>query len=246
MSYEDWGLRTFPRALKGAWGRLYVAAVAGIVQRVEDAATDAVAAKYAATAPDDALPYLAHDVAVPHYADVESLGVLRDRAADPWSWHTNVGKLAGLEDIFTALGFDWAQTHVLDASTGDHWFHVGGWWSVWAIATRDPSWGIPASDAIREYVYQSLWRFKWAHGMPAYVVVVEGTGFVWDLIQAEGYTWTSFEALALTWDEVDDVTAEVIQTGRLWDALDLETGVEPTWTELEAFGKKWARMMTGT
>jgi hypothetical protein len=273
MSYESWGLRRLPRFLRGPWGTLFSAAICGVVQRTEDAARSVIEARYAATAPSDALPYLANDTRLPRFLAGDTEGELRARLADPWSFHANVGKAAGVDDVMAILGFDPAETFILDRSVADLWHHAGGYWSQFSIATRNPTgwdlradlwndlynaettwgdlsgetWDFTCDASTFEQLRAYLWEYKWAHSIPVYVSMTFGDGYTWDDLLARGDTWTEVYDSLADWDDLAgaDTSVYVIQTARLWGSLDLEGGHQDlTWDDFYGAGIRWARCMT--
>lgn len=268
MSYEDYGLRRLPQFLKGAWGTLWCTVHAGLVQRLEDAARDAVLCHYAATAPDDALPVIAHDTNLPHLVESESLGALRDRVADPWAWHLDVGKEAGVDALLATVGFDPLETYVVDRSLGESWCHESGWWSSWYVVTRNPTgwdiratsynaaaaeswdgigecWDVTAHPSVFTQLHELLWRYKWAHSVPVGVVMLFGSGEPWD----HGiWTATSWDDLAaVDYDTAGDGSTSIrtLRTAALYDndiriLNGSDTRAEVTWDQAAQEGQRWS------
>lgn len=267
MSYEDWGLRRFPKFLKGTWGTAFVTVVAGVVQRAQDAVVDAIAARFVATAPDDALPYLAADTNLPHLADSESLGALRDRLADPWTWHADVGKAAGVDAILETVGFDPAETFVIDRSLGESWCHESGWWSSWWVVTRNPTgwgvqastwnasgtstwnemaggcWDVTANPAVFTQLHELLWKYKASHSVPVAVLMLFGDGFLWDQGIWAGTTWD--DLAADSWDDAGDATTSIaMRTAALYDndirIVNGDTYAAVSWDQAATEGQRWS------
>jgi hypothetical protein len=267
MSFETWALRTFPRFMRGPWGTKFVTAVAGIVQRSEDAMREAVAARYVASAPDDALPYLAHDTRVPHFLAGDSTGELRERVGDAWSFHDKVGKEAGVDEVMEILGFFPPDTYVIDRSAGESWVHESGWWSTWWVVTANPSgwslrgesfddeeadgttwetasgcWDVTADPSTFTQLHSYLWEYKWAHGVPAAVLMLFGTGDIWDVGLADGSTYNSRGSR--TWEEVGGTATRLaLRTCPLWDRdireVNGDTYGNQTWDNASAEGQRW-------
>ncbi len=257
----------------GTWGRRFFGVFGKMLDDVTTAMVRATSARYVAFSPADALQHAVRDVDVPTFLAFDTEGELRSRVADPWTWHAKANTEPGYDDLFAILGLDPAETGILDSSNGPHWF-TETWWSCFALVSRNPlgwglrtetwdefeargltwaqwdalgeSWDYTAPASLFSQLREFMWSRKWAHAIPAYVVVSFGTGHTWDSLQASGLTWDEVEANFADWDALDDLDGIlVLQTTRFWDAMNLEDENKPlSWDALEAMGVRWERMMT--
>jgi hypothetical protein len=274
--YEEWLLSKIPDWLLGIWGDGFFGALGYVLDATWWHIHEATKIRYVDHAPSDALPYLVQDADVPVFLTFDTEGEIRARVAGAWTWHEEQGTGPGIDATLEILGFDPEATWTLDASNTPHWLHEGGFGSQWCVVAKNPigwglrtetwdelegrgltwdewealgeSWDYTAPASLFTQLYEFLWRRKWAHGVPVYVGVAFGDGYTWDELQARELTWDDVEALGLTWDEIGDVDARVVvQTARIWDALDLVGGNNNlTWDQLEALGVRWARCATST
>ena len=179
------------------------------------------------------------------FTTVDTEGSLRERIANRWGWHEEVGQHAQLLGVLEQFGFDMQKVWLLDSSTGSYSFNAT-WYSAWAVATRDPiSWDEGAESPLmapkREELYSWFWTYKWAHSVPVYLNIVTGPGYTWDLLQAEGVTWADLNAGGVTWEDLADAESELLRLSHTWISLQAE-GV--TWADLNEDGVTWRRGMT--
>jgi hypothetical protein len=268
--YESHLKAKLPSWVLDTWGARFF----GVIGRFFDLAWEDVyegtRARYAAKAPEDALPYAVRDADVPVFEAFDTIGQIRARAQDPWGWHERQGTEPGFDDLVGILRLDPAATWYLDTSNGPHWF-LESWWSLFAVVTKNPtgwglrtdtwdewgatgatwndvaaageSWGFTAPATVFSTLREFLWTRRWGHALPVYVSFLFGDGFSWDELKAASTTWDAFASF--TWDEAGDVQSYVMQTGRMWHAFNLEGGNAPlTWDQMAATGTRWDRLMT--
>lgn len=222
---------------------------------------EATRARFISRAPSDAIPYAASDTAVPRFIAGDSEGEIRTRIADAWGFHSRVGREAGVDEVMEVLGFDPAETFVVDISLGESWCHESGWWSTWYIVSRNPldwtttsddwdaggptwdtdpveCWDFTCDPATFTQLGPFLWKYKWAHSFPLGVVTVFGDGQLWDEGLWNGGTW---DGDADDWDE-DQATTTVaaFPVAGLWDG-----DVRPTTDTFSATGSWDAEADTG-
>jgi hypothetical protein len=270
--YEEWILEKVPWWLRDTWGEKFFRVVGAHLDLAWETVHEATKARFAKHAPSDALAYGVKDADVPVFLALDTEGEIRNRVRDPWGWHEREGTEPGCDATLAILGLDPDATWVLDSSNGPHWF-TEGWWSTFAVASRNPlGWGVrtdtwddleasgltwaewEASGACWDYTCPAslftqlrewLWTRKWTHAVPAYVVISFGDGHTWDSLAGAGVTWNQLAGDGLLWDELAAADALVIQTARFWDAMNLEDGNAPlTWDQLAAMGVRWSRCMT--
>jgi len=210
------------------------------------------------------------DAAVPTFLAFDTVGQIRERVQNAWTWHQEQGTEPGFDSLVSILRLDPDATWYLDQSNGPHWFNVS-WWSLFAIVTKNPigwgvredtwdewaasgktwaqmtaegeAWGFTAPASLFSQLREFVWTRRWGHALPVYVAILIGDGFTWDELLARSTTWDDFADF--TWDEAGDVESFVLQTGRLWNAPNLEGGgAVPTWDQLAADGTRWDRLMT--
>lgn len=221
--FEDYFLTRLPWWLKGAdtedpttmgWGKRWGAMLGRFVDLVSGengAAHEAARIRFLSRAPSDALPFAAADADVPRFVSGDTEGELRTRIADAWGFHTRVGKEAGIAEVLEIVGFDPTKVWILDTSTGSYAFNTT-WWSAFAIATRDPlTWSVGSKTTKTQDLYAYAWKYKWAHAVPVYINVVEGTGYTHDLLQAEGLTHAAIAAASLTHEDLADASSELVR-----------------------------------
>lgn len=223
MGLEEKLVQTAPHWIKGTestdpdemgWGYAYLAILGYAIRSVsgyEGAAHEAARARFVSLAPSDALPHAAADADVPRFVSGDTEGELRNRIADAWGFHSRVGKESGIAEVLEIVGFDPTKVWILDTSTGAYAFNTT-WWSAFAIATRDPlTWSIGSKTTKTQDLYAYAWKYKWAHAVPVYINVVEGTGYTHDLLQAEGLTHAAIAAASLTHEGLADASSELVR-----------------------------------
>lgn len=252
---------------EGGWGEKWGA----IIGRFLDAVSgdgglfhEATRARFISRAPSDAIPYAASDAAVPRFIAGDTEGEIRARIADACGFHSRVGRDVGAQEVMEILGFDPAETFVVDISLGESWCHESGWWSSWYIVSRNPlewtttsdlwdaspltwdegaeCWDFTCDPATFTQLGPFLWKYKWAHSFPLGVVTVFGDGELWDEGLWNGGTW---DGDSDDWDE-DQATTTVaaFPVSGLWDG-DLRPNDEThdstgTWDQEADSGATWA------
>lgn len=268
--YEDLIKKRLPWWVLEEWGRPFF----GVIGRFFDLAWEDVyegtRARYASKAPEDALPLAVADAGVPTFLAFDTVGQIRERVQDAWGWHQRQGTEPGFDELVAIVGLDPAATWALDYSNGPHWFQAS-WWSTFAIVSKNPTgwtlrtdtwdeleaggltwaqltasgvaWGFTAPASLFTQLREFMWTRRWGHAVPIYIVFSFGDGFTWDELIASQTTWDDFASF--TWDAAGDATSFVMQTGRMWNALNLENGNAPlTWDQLAAQGTRWNLLMT--
>ena len=269
--YEEWILDLVPSWMQGEWSSFWE-----VVGRVTDLSweecADAARVRFADRCPEDALEFAAREAQVPVFLDMDTVGEIRTRSQAAWDWHQKVGTVAGFDDLFEILGLDPAETGVLDASNGPHWF-TETWNSAFAVVTRNPldwgqrtetwteleargltwtafetlneAWDFTAPASLFSQLRSFVWDEKPAHAVPIYFVCSFGSGHTWDSLLLSAATWADIEADITTWTAIGDADVFVVQTARIWNAPNLEEGNAPiTWDQLEAERFRWARLTT--
>lgn len=103
MIFEDWAVEILPAFLRGPWGRKWGAAVGLMADTIRRGVRDAIKAGLIATAPDDAVPFIASDRTIDRGRG-ETLAAFRLRIAKWWETAQLFGTKAGIEQALEIWG----------------------------------------------------------------------------------------------------------------------------------------------
>jgi hypothetical protein len=224
-------------APRGGWLRdpasqAWLGAMGGAVSASQALWRETVKARFASTAPEDAL-VLIGDTRQIERAPRETAAAYRLRLARCFEWHSERTTKDGYRNVLEALGVDPDDCHVWNDYEGG----LGQWWSeVWIVAdsTAGP-WGMPneldagltldsglvldmsgiTHDEIA-WIRRQFRKVKWAGAYPvAIFAVLEGQAL--DM----GLTLDSGLLLDV------DTTVAVIPIGHVWDQETLLWGTPP-------------------
>jgi hypothetical protein len=213
VSYLDFAVRAHQRYLSRKWGRRWSSIVATVANALAEAATQAVAARWVAFAPEDALAAHAADrklERIPGESDVS----FRERLRRAFAAYLRGATKAGLQAALTEAGAstavvledsDWAA----DARAG------ADWWRFWVIV------GLPNGFSMPD-----LWSDPGTWG----------DGGLWtDLEPTE--TVLFLQRLIRKWKAAHSVCASliVILSGELWDYPDGSWDEAGTWGATVAY-----------
>lgn len=229
-----------------------------------DAETDlfkeAVKARWPASAPEDALIHIGTDHNE-EKAPRQTVAAFRTMLGQTWSRAEFYGTADGVLDAITPMGFDAANTWVVDVRQGLGWGGSENWPSYFAIIAgvghdfeRTETWADWAGAGLTWDSISEMWdvnitrkeiallkrlvmRWKDARSFPLELCIVN-SGEAWDGLLGAGTTWTALNGASTTWNALAG-TAVHIQLGRTWDWWDHYGFTVPTWDQMNERGQTW-------
>jgi hypothetical protein len=227
--------------LRDATSQAYLEALGGAVADTTTLVREGVWARWARTAPDDAL-VLIGDTRQIEQAPGETKTAYRRRLTEAWEIHQARGTKTAYKNVLEPLGVDPTLVFVwnhYETGVGNWWSNVyvvvdmtlGDPWTVdlWDDGTWDDG-GVWDFDGLLAtqvtYIRRTIRKWKWAGAFPV-AIWVWLSGDVWDA----GDTWDSG-----VW--ADAGVALPILLGHVWDESELIYGEPPekwddgsTWEE---------------
>ena len=104
MSYADFVLALHPAWLRGAWSRAWASAIGNALDAIGVRTTEAIQARLPSFAPEDSLPALGDDRALPRTTR-EPSKAYRSRLRRAFTTWRNAGSDRGVIDAIATLGF---------------------------------------------------------------------------------------------------------------------------------------------